>query len=859
MQPSFTPESLPKAVKDLFSQNNYEVTGPEQIHGAEVDLVARSQADPFASPIYIEVTTEYVDNNKYGKDLTKLAMLQKKDPEARCLIVSSSGFSLPVRERAHETGIETLTYGDLFVKFERFEPYMQAVVKAGAKAKFLKELDTVYEEPEFEDCIGKNNATEFLSEWINKKEEKNRWLIIVGEYGTGKTALTQVLQYRWLLNYQKNPSQPIPFRIELRDFTRQFDARGLLHHFLDHNGLGHLSAEFVLSLIRSGRIVLLLDGYDEMAQYLHARERRVCLEALAELSSGGARGILTSRPNYFSETEEFQVFDILYSSISHHSIHLIESDRSVIEQERQIDELLESHFLDRYERVLKDLSPQQTEALVNRRLRNDPDGRDVVLGILRRVFRSMDQEAQISLSGKPVIIAYLLQVVDELKAKTEATTGHLNEWQLYKLVVDHLMIRDYRRSQYVMPNKRREFLQILSHWLSKRDNACIVESQFRDLIRQFFSRELRRYLPEERNRAVENYFADLRSSATLTRANSIGEDAGWRFSHNSLREFLLTEYLLDRLQSSKTVDMHIPITDPMRFFVSSRQNEKVRHIFLALSKRWPQRHNQHGLGEFLTLLWNASLRLFLKEKDPVHACLVALSGEKIALDGISLRRLCFSTESMPTTLNSCTFRGSELSGVDFTAANCQEADFSQAVLENVTFRGTDLRSCSFNGSLLIDVNISGADLSDCDFRMVDSESTILAESPTSLDTLYRMVGKRAMGYLRYHGANTDDVPSRFIYMNFPKFPIVEKICTIMASQSVHQRLGLEKRGISQMDPRFASKFVVFLVRNGLAQTKRNRPGMVWTSAEGREVLGSFCEKEEIPPIIEDFIKENIPR
>jgi hypothetical protein len=96
-------------------------------------------------------------------------------------------------------------------------------------------------------------------------------------------------------------------------------------------------------------------------------------------------------------------------------------------------------------------------------------------------------------------------------------------------------------------------------------------------------------------------------------------------------------------------------------------------------------------------------------------------------------------------------------------------------------------------------------------------------------------------------------------MNFPKFPIVEKICTIMASQSVHQRLGLEKRGISQMDPRFASKFVVFLVRNGLAQTKRNRPGMVWTSAEGREVLGSFCEKEEIPPIIEDFIKENIPR
>ena len=858
MPPSFTPESLPNAVKTLFAQNNFEVTGPEQIHGAEIDLVARSQADPFASPIYIELTTEYVDNEKYGKDLTKLAMIENVAREARRMIVSSSGFSLPVRERAAATGIQTLTYDELFAKFERFEPYLRSVVTFGEQADLLRELDSVYEEPEFDDGFGKHAATTFLTDWRDATVQDKRWLVVVGEYGTGKTALTRVLQYRWSAAYQQNPSLPIPFRIELRDFTRQFDARGLLHHFLDYNGLGHLPMQFVFSLIRSGRIVLLLDGYDEMAQYLHARERRVCLEALSELSAGGARGILTSRPNYFSEGEEFQVFEILYSAITQRSIHLIDSDRSYIEKERQVDDLLQSHFLNRYERVLRDLSPQQTEALVSRRLRDDPEGRDVVLGILRRVFRGRDQDASVSLSGKPVIIAYLLQVVDELKARSESTTAHLTEWQLYKLVIDHLMIRDFRRSQYVMPDKRREFLQVLSHWLSKRDNAYVGEDQFRELIRKFFSRELRRHLPEERERAVENYFADLRSSATLTRADAKGAGTGWRFSHNSLREFLLAEYLLDGLLSGSAVDLQIPITEPMRIFVASRPIEELKRLFRALVERWPQRHTQYGLGEYLTLLWEGILSVLSAEADPVRACLVALSGDKIALDGVTLKRLVMSSKRRPVQFANSTFRSSELTDVDLTAADCRGASFSESMLENVSFRQADLRHAVFSGCLLIDANMSGASLHGSDFCGVDVESSILIDPATATDVMSRMVGKRALGYLKYHGATTDPVPSRFVYAHFPKFPIVEKICTIMASQSIHQRLGLEKRGVSQIDARFATRFVDFLVSQGLAQTKKHRPGMVWTTARGREVFGAFCEEEELPPVVEEFIKKNIP-
>lgn len=122
----FSPAALVAAVTQLFELNHYQVTGPQKINGAEVDLIATPIADLFGRRVYIEVTVEYVDNDKYGKDVGKLAMLGELDRDAQRLIVSSSGFSLPVLERARATRITTLTYDELFRRFEKFEPYIAA-------------------------------------------------------------------------------------------------------------------------------------------------------------------------------------------------------------------------------------------------------------------------------------------------------------------------------------------------------------------------------------------------------------------------------------------------------------------------------------------------------------------------------------------------------------------------------------------------------------------------------------------------------------------------------------------------------------------------------------------------------------
>jgi hypothetical protein len=853
-----TKDTLPHAIRTLLSQNNYDVRGPEQINGAEVDLIAIRRGDPFSPEVYIEATVEYVDNDKYGKDVGKLAMIAHQDPRSRLLIVSSQGFSLPVKERAKASGIETLTYEELFARFESFGSYLNAVLTEGDLAVELTALERVYIEPAFHDVLGNDAATSFLARWRDDPDTKKRWLIVVGEYGTGKTALTKVLQRRWALQYHDNPSMPIPFRMELRQFTRQFDAKGLVHQFLDSNRLSHLSIDFVFSLIRSGRIVLLLDGYDEMAQYMQPRERRACLEALAELSADGARGILTSRPNYFTEAEEFQVFEILYATLKQGQYYLSAADHDLVSREKYVDQLIEAQFLNRYERTLKDLSDAQTEQLVERSLASDLAGKTAVLNLVRRVFRERDEGAATSLSGKPVIISYLLQVVEDLKRQkdelqTDSGTTPLSEWEVYKLIVDSLMIRDVRRSHRILPGRRRSFLRVLAVWLSRRDNPSVSEGDFIDLIQREFRSEFRRLLPEDKQRTIDQYFEDLRSSATLTRSAESGKP-GWRFSHNSLREFLVAEHLIECLKNEEQTSIpEVPISDAMRIFVASKGLDELSTLAEKLREMWAERKTERGAGQMLVLLWDGISRLFGGDPDPAGSCLQRISGKPVAMNDATLNRLRFSTEERPASLEAASFNGSMLSDIDLCFSSCQNSDFSGAVLENTLFREANLSGALFRRSFLLDVELTEADVMNCDFREIDVESTILVrkDGGTALERLQK---SELRGYLRYRRAVTDDVSPYFVAVNDRRYPIIEKICAKLYEQTTRQRHGLAARGAARQDNKFARAFVDHLEKHGLIREKTKN--LVSVTELGRDAFARIVTKREIPSEILSFIEES---
>ena len=847
---NFTASSLPIAVKKLFESNHYTVEGPIHIHGAEIDLVATPKADPFGAPIYIEVTTEHVDNSKYGKDVGKLAMMAEVDPQARRLIVSSSGFTLQVQERAAATRIETLTYAQLFKKFEQFDPYITGCLDQADLANELRRLSDIYEEPNFQDAHGNEQATSFLTDWKNDKSTAGKWLLITGEYGTGKTALTKVLQYRWLNNYREAPDLALPLRIELREFANQFNARGLLHHFLDHHGLGHISLDFVFSLIRSGRVILILDGYDEMAQYLHARERRACLEALAQLSAGGARGIITSRPNYFTETEEFQMYEVLYSSLEYGKYSLSADAVELLKKEKQVDQLLE-RFIDRYERALKDLTPEQTEKLISRVLFDDEEGRLVVLGILSRIFRRSEERDDISLSGKPVIVSYLLEVVEGLKSSNPVEGAEsLTEWQIYKLIVDQLMLRDFQRSPEILPDRRRSSLQKLAVKLSQRGRPTIEEEEFKDLVAGEYQNDIRRLSSEAQPSRVESLFADLRSSATLTRGGT-EERYGWRFSHNTLREFLSAEALVIGLMQDKVVQEDIVVSDAMKLFAASADEDTRKRAVAKLTRVWQQAETARGRGQLLSLFWGGFLTLMEGDSQRAENCLTMIAGNPPQMKDILLRGVRLSTSEDPVSMAGADFSGAQIADVDFSCANMASASFSESVLEEVDFTSTNLEGARFDGALLVDAIFVDTNVTDTDFTAVD-EGAISIVILSQGDARRSVEGLDALGYLQFYGAKTRELRADYVLQYHHAYWVVDKILNKLAEQMLRQRRGLEQRGAAQQDVGLAGRFVSHLIKRGLISTQKGRKDLVSVTERGRTVFTKYAEERELSQELLEF-------
>jgi hypothetical protein len=849
--PDFTATELPEAVKKLLELNHYEVTGPVQVNGAEIDLVARPLGDPFGSSMYIEVTVQYVTNDKYAKDLTKLQMVREMDASSRCLIVSSSGFTIDVKARADATRITTLTYDQLFSQFEQFDSYVNRYLGEGTEADEIRHLFDVYQPPEFNDANGVDPALEWLDTWIDSPSADNAWLILVGEYGTGKTALTRILQHRWLDRYKSNPSAPIPIRIELGNFTRQFDAQGLLHHFLDNNNLGHVPVAFLWSLIRAGRVVLILDGYDEMAQYLNQRERRECLKTLAELTGGGARGILTSRPNYFSDAEEFALFDHLYRNIELRSAYLADRTEELRRREAEIDELIEKSILDRYERALQDLSPLQTEQLVKKILEGQSGAADVVIGILNRVFRTTEEGNTIALSGKPVIISYLVEVAASLG---QIGTGNLSEWDVYTLVLDQLALRDLEQAGRVTVEERRQFLQYMATWLSTTGVRQLDESQFRNLIKEKFSTQFRHLQASRRDAEVENYFEDLRRSGTLSRSG-VAESVGWKFSHNSLREFLVAEGMIDDLRSNGSLTSAAPVTDAMRTFVASQSPDVIDELIVALTSKWAARLLSPSTGNYFSLLWDASQKIKQSAGGQAPNLLSIVAGNTLIADGIQLAMLELSSEAQPASYEAANFSQSTLSSVSFEYADLNHSSFTESLLDAVNFRNSNLEEASFRGALLTDVVVDGASLRQTDFRGMDPDSSVIIDAGDETGARVRLSGLDALGYLRHCGAETDSVPTIKVLRHLPEFAIVEKISTKLLERSPRQRLGLEQRGIASQNSRFARRYVDLLEREGFAIVPSGRAEVLEITASGRTALGAVVGGRGLHESIEALLSD----
>ncbi|MEK8021401.1 MAG: pentapeptide repeat-containing protein [Candidatus Parabeggiatoa sp.] len=141
----------------------------------------------------------------------------------------------------------------------------------------------------------------YLDQWINE-DASPKQMAILGGYGTGKSSF--LFQYAAKLAEDYVPGKSrIPVLISLTNVSPMLDwgLKDRLSKTADEMGIRYDS---LMYLIEKKKVVLMLDGFDEMG-YVGNNEFRIKhFESIWQLATQGNKIIIAGRPSYFFNEEE---------------------------------------------------------------------------------------------------------------------------------------------------------------------------------------------------------------------------------------------------------------------------------------------------------------------------------------------------------------------------------------------------------------------------------------------------------------------------------------------------------------------------------------------------------------------------
>jgi hypothetical protein len=142
----------------------------------------------------------------------------------------------------------------------------------------------------------------YLGEWLERPPRGP--LAILGDYGTGKTWLCLRIAKELADSYRRDESQPIPLLIGFKRLEPHMDLEQLVHvHLFDGYGVIVRNPAELRRALRSGHILPILDGLDEVARSLGERTALVAYSRFS-LASEIPRAIITCRTHYFYSGSE---------------------------------------------------------------------------------------------------------------------------------------------------------------------------------------------------------------------------------------------------------------------------------------------------------------------------------------------------------------------------------------------------------------------------------------------------------------------------------------------------------------------------------------------------------------------------
>jgi uncharacterized protein YjbI with pentapeptide repeats len=298
-------------VGTLYQNMGYRVTYNVNLSGQQVDLLAeKTIAGAGLSRLAIECKYQENGNlsNQKVYDFIHVAeTLIRHDGITKAVMVTNKGYTdmawvaasknqfielMSVRaleDELFDLGAVYRSFTDVYESKEIFAQYvtLNGVHNNGQKgAKIVSDIE------------------KFLLLWLKKPQD--RLMTVFGDFGSGKTTLLNRLKYVLAKRYILGESTIKPFLITLKNFYKYDSIEKLLAFSAKEEFQRDVSIQLIYRQLETGQIVLLLDGFDEMAQQIDTDIRVSNFLQLTHLFQ--YRTILTCRPSYFVSRSEYTAY-----------------------------------------------------------------------------------------------------------------------------------------------------------------------------------------------------------------------------------------------------------------------------------------------------------------------------------------------------------------------------------------------------------------------------------------------------------------------------------------------------------------------------------------------------------------------
>src|SRR5215471_3967975 len=297
-------QSLETEVANVYQTLGFDIERNINLGGSQIDMVVRkftSGVGQITCMIEVKSSKSNIGINDIVKFLQIADRLIRQGEIQLAICVTDANFTEDARVGTTANAairlltLKELTH-DLFSATQSLVRWTTQFERTPLFSEYIELKGHTVAGREIEDVAG------YVNSWLKTQQSL---LIISGDFGTGKTTLSERIFYSQAKHYLLKNDLPLPILMHLRNlkkYARVFEfVEASVKKML---GIAITQSYFETQL-NSGRLSILLDGFDEIDTGATASDRARYMQRLSYLIGRGSPCVITTRPTYFDSFGEF--------------------------------------------------------------------------------------------------------------------------------------------------------------------------------------------------------------------------------------------------------------------------------------------------------------------------------------------------------------------------------------------------------------------------------------------------------------------------------------------------------------------------------------------------------------------------